>query len=260
MDSNRAAENLAVIRQLMERPVKISTQSGLGAILAGCAALAGVVMDGFIFRRGHGGPRGSGYAHGCAGGDCVGSGCGGFAHGGGYMDGHYAGGGVLMDSSFWSSAASWLNLAVWGVVFAVAVAAALGVMRFREVRRGLPFWTPAKRRMLSTILWPFVIGAGLTAAIVYHGFVRGGFGEFGLIPAVWMLTYGLACWNMGQYSIREIRVMGAAFMVAGLLTAAFFQVEFPGLPPGLAPYATLGVTFGGFHMVYGVVVWVRHGG
>ena len=26
------------------------------------------------------------------------------------------------------------------------------------------------------------------------------------------------------------------------------------------PYATLGVTFGGYHIVYGIVVWIRHGG
>ena len=238
MDSNRAAENLAVIRQLMERPVRISTQSGLGAILAGCAALAGIVIDWLISgRSGRGGE-------------------GGFSPFG-YFDRYFD---AARSPTFDPFTAAWLNLAVWAVVFAVAVAAALGVVRFREVRRGLPFWTPARRRMLATIIWPFVIGAGLTAAIVYHGFVGDRWSEFGLIPAIWMLTYGLACWNMGQYSIREIRVMGAAFMVVGLLTAAFFQFDFPGLQPGLAPYATLGVTFGGFHIVYGIVVWIRHGG
>ena len=41
------------------------------------------------------------------------------------------------------------------------------------------------------------------------------------------------------------------FLAASVLSAAYWQY---------APYWTLGITFGGFHIVYGVIVWVRHGG
>ena len=45
MDSERAANELAIIRQLMERPVRYSTTSGLSGVLAGAAALVGLALD-----------------------------------------------------------------------------------------------------------------------------------------------------------------------------------------------------------------------
>jgi len=48
MKAERAAEELTVIRQLMERPIRVSTMSGLSAILAGLAALAGCRADAFV--------------------------------------------------------------------------------------------------------------------------------------------------------------------------------------------------------------------
>lgn len=202
MDANRAAEELKVIRSLMERPVRYSTQSGLAGIVAGCAALAGVGLDAKVCE--------------------------------------------------WSPASAlWINMGVWAAVFLVAFAGTVVLTRLRERRQGMPAWSPIKRRILVTILPPFVAGVGLTAAIVFRHVVDMGPNEWGLIPAVWMLFYGLACWQLGEFSIIEVRVMGAAFIGAGLVAAAMFQAS---------PYGALGITFGGFQVVYGLVVWRRHGG
>ena len=78
-----------------------------------------------------------------------------------------------------------------------------------------------------------------------------GWEEGYLIPAVWMLFYGVALWEVGQFSPIEVRLLGACFIAGGLVTAALCQWH---------PYWAMGVTFGGFHVVYGVVVWIRHGG
>ncbi|KPK84728.1 MAG: hypothetical protein AMJ81_04865, partial [Phycisphaerae bacterium SM23_33] len=66
-----------------------------------------------------------------------------------------------------------------------------------------------------------------------------------------MLFYGVALWQVGEFSVREARVLGAAFILAGLAAGAFLQPY---------PYLTLGVSFGGFHIAYGAVVWMRYGG
>jgi hypothetical protein len=66
-----------------------------------------------------------------------------------------------------------------------------------------------------------------------------------------MLFYGVACWQVGGFSLGEIRIMGAAFILAGIVSAGWLQPY---------PYWALGFTFGGFHIVYGIVVWIRHGG
>jgi hypothetical protein len=142
-------------------------------------------------------------------------------------------------------------LVVWGGVFLVALAGVIGLTRLREIRKGMPFWSPAKRKVLATILPPFLAGVGLTAAIALRSHATAAGNEWGLIPAIWMIFYGLACWQVGAFSLIEVRVMGAAFILAACITAASLQAN---------PYWALGLTFGAFHIVYGIVVWIRHGG
>jgi hypothetical protein len=204
MDPNKAAGNLQVIRELMERPVRDSTQSGASGVIAGCVALAGLAADWCFFEL--------------------------------FGPGHLA---------------FWINMGVWAGVFLISLGAALGLTRMRAHRQGLPYWTPARRKILISIIAPFFAAAGLTAAMLYQWYFSGDGSQWGLMFPCWMLFYGLACWQVGEYSIREIRVMGAAFVLAGILSAAFFQMH---------PYWSMGVTFGGFHIAYGIVVWIRHGG
>ena len=216
MDANKAAEELTVIRQLMERPIRFSTMSGLAAIQAGLWAVAGLVGDWLVLSR-------------CS-------------------DGNTA----LM-----------LSVGVWAAVFVLACIGVIVLTRRRERQEGMPFWSPVKRRILSTILPPFIAAMGLTAAICVRFFLAGSqadapmwqwdwsLAQGYLIPAIWMLFYGVTLWQLGQFSPVEVRVLGAAFIAAGLATALLWQWQ---------PYWTMGITFGGFHIVYGIVVWIRHGG
>lgn len=212
MDTQRAAEELKVIRQLMERPVRYSTMSGLSGILAGCVTLVGLITDSLICRY------------------------------------------------FNSGTAMCINMVVWACVFLAALGGTLGLTRLREVRQGMPFWSPIKRKILLTILPAFVAGAGITFAIVYRWSIQDGPNEFGLVAPLWMLFYGVACWQVGELSIPEIRILGAAFVLFGLLCATFFQSNLFGMLRGDAPYLTLGVSFGGFHILYGLWVWRKYGG
>lgn len=205
MDANRAADELKAIRELMERPVRYSTMSGLSGVLAGLASLAGVFADL-------------------------------------YVSGRYA------DRP---AEAVRINMGIWAGVFLAAFAAATVPTRLRERKRGMPFWSRIKKQILLTILPPFVGGVGLTAAIVCRWWIGDGPNMWGLIPAIWMLFYGLALWQVGLFSPAEIRVLAVAFLLAGLAAAALFHTY---------PYWAMGLTFGGFHIVYGVVVWIRHGG
>ena len=212
MDAEKASAELKVIRQLMERPVRYSTQSGLAGIIAGLAALAGVFADAAV--------------------------CG----------------------ACRPVAAMWINVAVWAGVFLVAFAGVTVLTRLRERARGMPFWSAAKTRILRAILPPFVAGVGLTAAVMYRWYGGIGPNQWGLIPPIWMLFYGVALWQVGEFAVGEVRLLGTAFIAAGLLAGAFFQYTIPGTEPGTAGYWTLGITFGGFHLIYGAVVWIRHGG
>jgi len=211
MDADKAAENLTIIRQLMERPIRYSTMSGLSGILAGCAALGGVAADAWV-------------------------------------------------SDNLPNDALWINMLVWAGVFITAFTSSAVLTYIRERKQGMPFWSPIKRRILMTILPPFVAGVGLTLAIMHRWQTGDGPNQWGLVPPIWMLFYGVALWQIGLFSAIELRAMGVAFILAGLITAYRYQYTIPGLQPGSAPYWTLGITFGGFHIVYGIIVWIRHGG
>ncbi len=205
MNANKAAQELKVIRQLMERPVRYSTMSGLSGILAGLAAFGGLAAD--------------------------------WAISGAWQDKPHT--------------AMKINVLVWAGVLAVAFAGTVICTRLRELRQNMPFWSGVKKRILLTILPPFVAGVGLTLIVVYRWHVGWEPNEWGLIPPIWMLFYGLALWQVGLLSPVEVRLLGAAFLACGLAAALWFQPH---------PYWSLGVTFGGFHIVYGLAVWVRHGG
>ena len=202
MDADKAAHELTVIRELMERPVRYSTQSGLAGILAGLAATAGAALSQHVWWR------------------------------------------------FELTRAVRVNFVLWTAVFVVALVGNLVLAGLRERRHGIPAWSRVKMRILRTILPPFIAAVGLTLATVHHWHQSGIDVQGWLIPAIWMLFYGLALWQLGEFTNIETRVMGLAFLLAGILSATFFQDY---------PHAALGVTFGGFHIVYGVVVSLRHG-
>jgi hypothetical protein len=203
MDPQRAADELRTIRELMERPIRYSTMSGLSAILAGLAATAGVLTDSAI------------------------------------------------SANFSRETAFLANSLVWLGVFLTALVSSIVLTQIRGRRQGLPAWSSVKRRILLTILPPFVAGVGLTCAIGYRWSGHIGPNQWGLIPAIWMAFYGVALWQVGEFSTAALRAMGAAFVLAALPTAAFWQTW---------PYVPLGVTFGGFHIVYGLYTWRRYGG
>ncbi len=203
MRAERAAEQLKVIRQLMERPIRFSTMSGRSGILAGGLALVGCWLDAYV------------------------------------------------TTHFGRHEATRINLVVWAGVFLAAFAAVVVCTRLQERRQNLPFWSPVKRKILLTILPGFVAGVGLTLVIVFRWYYGIGPNQWGLILPMWMAFYGVTLWQLGAFAPVEVRVLGAAFIAAALVTAAQFQYD---------PYPPMAVTFGGFHILYGIVVWIRHGG
>ena len=65
-----------------------------------------------------------------------------------------------------------------------------------------------------------------------------------------MLTYGLAICAVGLFSVRPVSYLGAAFVLAGAVTLL--------LPASLGLFM-MGLTFGGFHIVYGILMGRKHG-
>ena len=65
-----------------------------------------------------------------------------------------------------------------------------------------------------------------------------------------MLCYGLAICAVGLFSIRPVSYLGAAFVLAGAVTL---------LLPVSSHLPMMALSFGGFHILYGVLMGRKHG-
>ena len=134
-------------------------------------------------------------------------------------------------------------LLVWLAELALAAAVTVRLTAGKAKHQGDSLWSLAGRKLIFAFSPPMAVGAILTAALYVNG-------RLDLLPGVWLGLYGAGVMTGGAYSVRVIPFMGAAFIALSgvtLLTA---------LPGDLA----LGLGFGGLHVLYGLVIWRRHGG
>lgn len=135
-------------------------------------------------------------------------------------------------------------LAIWLAAAALAVATGAAAMARKARLSGTPLFTGPARRFLLTLTPPLAAGAVLTLALARAG-------RFGTLPGVWLLLYGTAVVTGGAMSVRPVLVMGALFMILG--TAALAS-------PSAWGTAYLAAGFGGLQILFGLVIWRRHGG
>lgn len=139
--------------------------------------------------------------------------------------------------------ARWLG--VWlaeaglaGVVGAVGIA-------LKARRRGVPLDVGPARRFALALTPAIVAGGALTFACVRAD-------AWSLIPAVWLLCYGIAVLGAGAVSATKVvPALGAAFMLTGFAAIAS--------PPSWGD-AYMAFAFGFAHIVAGAVIARHHGG
>jgi hypothetical protein len=140
------------------------------------------------------------------------------------------------------TAQQWLF--TWLVAAVLAGAAALWAMGRKAQISGTSLLSGPGRKFALFFSPPVFVGALLTAALV-RAELRN------LLPGVWLLLYGTAVVSGGAFSVRIVPLMGVVFMLVGAL--ALF-----------APQAWgdlfMAVGFGVLHIVFGFVIWRKHGG
>ena len=137
---------------------------------------------------------------------------------------------------------AWLGL--WMGTAGVSLGLSTILMARKSRAAGTTLLTGTGRKFLWNLIPPLFAGVLLTAALARAG-------VYELLPGVWLLLYGVAVVTGGSYSVRPVPVMGSAFIALGGAALA-----------SPANWGTLYMAagFGLLHIVFGAVIWRRHGG
>ena len=99
-------------------------------------------------------------------------------------------------------------------------------------------WNATSRRMLTSMAVPLFTGGALILLLIAESLN-------GLIAPLTLIFYGLALFNAGHYTIKEVRLVGVVQIILGLLNVVYLDF-------GLLFWA---LGFGVMHIVYGIYMY-----
>jgi len=136
----------------------------------------------------------------------------------------------------------WSMALVWGgTLVAATICLALAVVA-RARRRGVVAWSSLAMRMFLSQV-PQVAVAGLLT----FGLLE--LGRIGVIPAVWLLHYGVITYSFSYFAGRDHQLLGLVLIALG--AAALFGPTAWAVP-------LLAIGFGLMHIVFGVARMIRN--
>lgn len=118
--------------------------------------------------------------------------------------------------------------------------------------KGQPFFTDGLRMALRAIVPPMLTGGILGGCLIWFGH------NIALGAIVWVLCYGLALQATVSFAPRSIIRLARAFLITGQALVILFFIQNQNSTSQWKEdeaSITLGLTFGLFHIVYGVVVF-----
>lgn len=137
---------------------------------------------------------------------------------------------------------AWLG--IWSVEALLALAIGMAFSYRKAMRNGAPLLSRPFRRFVLAMVPAVFVGALLTFVLYRAGFT-------GMMPALWLLLYGVGVSSGGAFSVRVVPLMGICFLAVGSVAAL--------APPSWAdPMMAAG--FGGLHIIFGFVIARRFGG
>lgn len=147
----------------------------------------------------------------------------------------------LLDGGGLDGGLRWRMVWVGLGVLAVSLATGLWMAARKAAGRREPLWDASARQLLVGLMVPLAAGGLYILTLLVHGAWR-------LVLPASLLFYGLGLVNASRHTLVEIRSLGLAFVVTGLLAS---------LQPRLAhAYWVFG--FGVLHIVYGLWIHRRH--
>lgn len=202
-------EQLAEIKDLMERSTRFLSLSGLSGISAGITALIGASIAFFYLNYN------IRYFD---------------------IDTYFTAG---LYKKVFDSLQFLILDAVCILVIAISFAAFFTIRKTKKA--GQKVWNSTSKRLLFQLLVPLATGGVFCLLLLFHHLV------FLIAPAT-LLFYGLALFNAGKYTLREIQWLGMSEIALGLIGTWFVGY-------GLLFWS---IGFGLLHIVYGIGMFLKY--
>ena len=132
----------------------------------------------------------------------------------------------------------------WMVAVIVAPSIGFGALIMKARNTGESFKSGVGGKFLISFLPSLLVGFFISVGLWHVG-------QVSLMPGVWMLLYGVGTITGGAYSVRIVPLMGISFLVFGAI-ALFMPITISN--------ALMAVSFGGLHVLFGVIIAGKYGG
>ena len=212
---DQSLETLADIKKMMDRSSRFISLSGLSGIAAGICALVGAWFAKKVIQGGgsiRGNPRSA-------------------------VQDSYDRIDVDMLQAFMGSRLFWIA----AITFLAALTFAFIFTYIRSSKQGIPVWGVMAKRLMWNVALPMGAGGIFLLKLIEAG-------VYGLIAPGCLIFYGLALVNGAKYTLGEIRYLGYAMILLGLVNCWY---------PGYGLYFWA-AGFGLLHIIYGIVMWNKY--
>ena len=153
---------------------------------------------------------------------------------------------VLKDAGFYNYSHNTINpnnleIKLIGIAITVAVlsiVSAYFLTKLKAKKQGVKIWGATTKRLLFHFLIPLATGGVFGFILLNQGF-------YGFVAPVTLIFYGLAVLNASNYTISNVKYLGIAEIILGLIAMNYIGY-------GLYFWA---IGFGVFHIIYGGLMY-----
>lgn len=212
MESNKYIEDIASIKTMMSKSSRFMSLSGLSGILAGVYALIAAAIAHYL------------------------------------IQGHiqlFATKSEDLFTAFQRVFASAELTRELILLFFITLAIAIGtgiILTLRKAKKNSEgIWDASSRRLIVNFAIPLFTGGAFCIVLIQYGII-------GLIAPATLIFYGLALVNASKYTVGDIKYLGIANLIIGLIATQLIGY-------GLYFWA---LGFGVFHIVYGAIMYNKY--
>lgn len=137
---------------------------------------------------------------------------------------------------------------LWSATLATCAGIDILLTKRRARRVGKTAFSPLGRQLARAVTPGLLAGVATTLHYLLRPDSVGPY-----VYGLWMICYAMSLLSIGMMSVKEVSVLGWAFLAVGTIALLL-----PGTAP-LGPRALMALSFGGFHMVYGLWMGIKHG-